>query len=427
VASTIGGGQMNTIGTNASFAVISGGVGNTANDTQANIGGGSQNSIQTGAAASTIGGGLFNIIRTNAAYATISGGKNNTIQTSSDHAVIGGGEFNTIETLARYGTIGGGIVNRIESAAEDSTIAGGNLNVIKTNARFSAIAGGQANFIGTDATRSTIGGGEGNNCNGSYGTITGGRLNTIQTNTFYAVIVGGYLNTVTGSYATASGGTFNDAAGNYSFAAGRRAKANQGGTFVWADSSDFDFPSAETNEFAVRATGGVRFVSGIDTSGAPVAGVSLPAGSGSWSSLSDRNAKENLRRVDSRVVLEKVAALPLATWNYKSQDTAVRHIGPMAQDFRAAFGVGENDTTITTIDADGVALAAIQGLNQKLETEVRSRNVEIQALRKQLADLEKHNDEREARLARLGKVAAAWNGTRTAAVASRVATRNSSP
>ncbi|HEY0548440.1 MAG TPA: hypothetical protein VGF13_02495 [Verrucomicrobiae bacterium] len=48
---------------------------------------------------------------------------------------------------------------------------------------------------------------------------------------------------------------------------------------------------------------------------------------------------------------------------------SVRHIGPMAQDFRSAFAVGENDRTITTVDADGVALAAIQGLNQKVEEE----------------------------------------------------------
>ena len=54
-------------------------------------------------------------------------------------------------------------------------------------------------------------------------------------------------------------------------------------------------------------------------------------------------------------------------WNYKTQDRAVRHIGPTAQDFKAAFDVGESDTGISSVDADGVALAAIKGLNQKLE------------------------------------------------------------
>jgi len=75
-----------------------------------------------------------------------------------------------------------------------------------------------------------------------------------------------------------------------------------------------------------------------------------------------------------------VAALPLTSWNYKSQDPAIRHLGPTAQDFKAAFGLGESDTGITTIDADGVVLAAIQGLNQKLEAENR-------ALREELAGL----------------------------------------
>ena len=63
-------------------------------------------------------------------------------------------------------------------------------------------------------------------------------------------------------------------------------------------------------------------------------------------------------------VLEQVARLPIATWNYLSQDRAIRHMGPMAQDLHAALGLGESDKHIATIDADGVALAAIQGLTR---------------------------------------------------------------
>jgi hypothetical protein len=58
-------------------------------------------------------------------------------------------------------------------------------------------------------------------------------------------------------------------------------------------------------------------------------------------------------------------------------------MGPMAQDFKAAFGVGESDTGITSVDADGVALAAIKGLNQKLE----EKEAAIEALRKQVEEL----------------------------------------
>ncbi len=69
--------------------------------------------------------------------------------------------------------------------------------------------------------------------------------------------------------------------------------------------------------------------------------MSLSGGSGSWSSLSDRDLKENFQTVDSRRLLETLSQVPVSTWNYKAQAIDIRHIGPMAQDFSAAFGVGE--------------------------------------------------------------------------------------
>jgi len=74
--------------------------------------------------------------------------------------------------------------------------------------------------------------------------------------------------------------------------------------------------------------------------------------------------------------LEKVASLSVTHWKYKVEADGVKHLGPMAQDFHAAFGLGESKTSIGTVDADGVALAAIQGLNQKLE-ETRAENAEL--------------------------------------------------
>jgi len=99
-------------------------------------------------------------------------------------------------------------------------------------------------------------------------------------------------------------------------------------------------------------------------------------------STSDRNAKENFTPVDARQVLDEVVSLPITTWNYKDLHDG-RHMGPMAQDFYAAFRLGGGDTTITTVDPDGVALAAIQGLNQKVE-ETRAENAE---LREQLQEI----------------------------------------
>lgn len=105
---------------------------------------------------------------------------------------------------------------------------------------------------------------------------------------------------------------------------------------------------------------------------------------GTLSQGSDRNRKENFTQISPEEILERVTALPITRWNYKD-DPDVEHIGPMAQDFKASFGVGADDTSITTIDVDGVALAAIQGLSQKL----KAKDTEISDLKQRLADLEK--------------------------------------
>ena len=103
-----------------------------------------------------------------------------------------------------------------------------------------------------------------------------------------------------------------------------------------------------------------------------------------FNTTSDRNAKENFSSIDAREILEKVTALPLSKWNYK-QDKDTRHIGPMAQDFKAAFDVGSDDRHIATVDEEGVALAAIQGLNEV----VKERDAQITRLELRLSKLEK--------------------------------------
>ena len=91
-------------------------------------------------------------------------------------------------------------------------------------------------------------------------------------------------------------------------------------------------------------------------------GLACLPGAGRGPRLSDRALKANVAAVDGGDVLARLAQVPVSTWNYTSQDPSIRHMGPMAQDFYAAFGLGEDDRHITTVDADGVALAAIQGL-----------------------------------------------------------------
>jgi hypothetical protein len=110
---------------------------------------------------------------------------------------------------------------------------------------------------------------------------------------------------------------------------------------------------------------------------------------GTVTGSSDRNTKENFAPVDSREVLDKVTALPISRWNYKA-DAGVVHLGPMAQDFYGAFQVGMDDKHISMVDADGVALAAIQGLNRKVEqenSELRSENAELKVRLEKLEQL----------------------------------------
>jgi len=82
--------------------------------------------------------------------------------------------------------------------------------------------------------------------------------------------------------------------------------------------------------------------------------------------------------VDGFEVLEKLAALPVSTWNYQWDPPTTRHLGPMAQDFMAAFGLGDDDTVINLIDANGVNVVAIQALYRKLQA-LEARVAELEA------------------------------------------------
>jgi hypothetical protein len=112
-------------------------------------------------------------------------------------------------------------------------------------------------------------------------------------------------------------------------------------------------------------------------------GARLTAG-GAWTNSSDRALKENIRAVAAADVLERVAALPVSEWNYKAEDDAVRHIGPMAQDFHAAFQLGDSEKAISTVDASGVALVAIQALKRKSDEQAAA----LEARDQVIADLQ---------------------------------------
>ncbi len=413
---TVGGGLDNKAGDRATVA---GGSSNNASGLRATIGGGEDNTASGESSTiaggygniashsrTTVGGGSVNI----ASYldATVGGGSGNIA--SFSHATVGGGAANTADSLSA--TVAGGSDNIAGGAY--STVGGGSGN--KARGMNTAVGGGAGNVASGE--NAIVGGGMANRATARHSMVGGGLENvagtSIDDQVEFATVGGGSYNVAAGLAATVPGGMFNNAGGNYSFAAGRRARidSRDAGTFLFADSNDVEFNSAAPNEFAVRATGGVRFVTAIDGAGTPSAGVRLAQGSGSWESLGDRNAKDNIAPVDPREILSGLMSIPVTAWNYRAQDPSIRHIGPMAQDFHL-FGFGEDDKHISTVDAEGVSLAAIQGLYeivQEKDDRIKAQQQEINALKTELEAQQARTTALEARVTALER-AAALNGT----------------
>ncbi|WP_426747087.1 tail fiber domain-containing protein [Myxococcus faecalis] len=206
----------------------------------------------------------------------------------------------------------------------------------------------------------------------------------------------GYTNNATGQGSVALGYRV-DANADYSTAMGQRASSGGfKGSFIWADQSSTNVISnTAEHQFLVRASGGIQ----LRTNATASTGCNLPAGSGVFSCTSDRNQKEDFRTVDGELLLEKVARLPVESWRYKEEASGVRHVGPVAQDFRAAFGLGTDDTSIGMLDIDGVNMVAIQALERRTR-QLRERDAEVDALKAELAELRRGLAELKAAMPR---------------------------
>lgn len=154
-----------------------------------------------------------------------------------------------IQSNALGSIISGGRGNRINTNASFSIIGGGESNTIQTNADYSTIGGGKENCVSDE--RSVVAGGYANTNSGAYAAIGGGHLN--RATATWAGVAGGYYNEAAGQGSTVPGGAHNVAGGDYSFAAGRTARALHEGAFVWADSNPADFNSTAANQFLIRA------------------------------------------------------------------------------------------------------------------------------------------------------------------------------
>jgi len=440
---SIGGGDGNAVQTNASYATVAGGRLNSVypDAVHASIGGGWANYIS--ASNATIAGGVNNRVYPDSPYGAIGGGSNNYVlgsygmvpggrqnsafgtysfaagnRAKANHAgsfvwgdstdadvasskndefvvrAIGGLRFVTAGAGA---TLDGGLIlsgmNSVSSVnIQDGTITDADISTNGISG--SKIVGGdlQASRLKVglypllSGAWSTIAGGCSNSATSMFSAVGGGLTNTASGN--FSVVAGGANNLARYDGAVVPGGLANTASGWCSFAAGNNAKALHDGCFVWADGTGDGCESTDINQFLIRATNGV----GINMSPAGY-GHSLVVGGSVLirSNLiahtviitSDREAKQDFSPVDTREILDRLADVPIQTWSFKNE-AGTRHVGPMAQDFHAAFGVGADDKHIATVDGDGVALAAIQGLYRI----VKDKDAEIDELRCRLAALE---------------------------------------
>jgi Chaperone of endosialidase len=301
------------------------------------------------------------------------------------------------------------------------SIVNGESNNTTGGAVGSTISGGFSNSA--LANNATIGGGATNNASGGISTIAGGDNNTSSGER--STISGGGGNTASGPGSTIAGGFQNRASGGDSFVGGginNTVSARQSSAFghnALADTENCaNFALWQTTTTAVPC----RFNSMVQISGVNGlvvnyigqnaggqsdswvgigwnTGIQINTSSsatltngGVWTNASDRAKKENFSRTNPASVLQKVLALPVTTWNYIKEGKDIKRMGPMAQDFRAAFGLGSDDKTIGTVDATGVTFAAIQGLNQKLEAESsksKAKDAKISAQAEKLSALER--------------------------------------
>ncbi|MCR4424566.1 MAG: tail fiber domain-containing protein, partial [bacterium] len=351
----IGGGYQNVLGSDDA-PTVSGGRANVAGGHYATVGGGYGNAAA--AYCATVGGGYADTAR--ALYSGVLSGYSNLAGAGVEDtaAVVCGGKDNS--ATAKFAFVGGGSLN----VARDfyATVGGGYGDT--ASGYGATVAGGVRNAASDH--HATVCGGVSNRASNWYATVGGGYSNSASGSA--ATVAGGYINTASGGAATVPGGYYNKAAGDCSFAAGSFARANHTNSFVWSDSVQSSSDSVYTtgaNQWRVRARGGVWFFSNrLMTSG-----VYLAPGSNSWSSACDSANKTDFQPVDHKALLKKLATVPVRYYRMKDQNDGTKHIGPVAQEFYAAFGVGENDKSINMADADGVLFAAIQALyeeNQQL-------------------------------------------------------------
>lgn len=268
-----------------------------------------------------------------------------------------------------------------------------------------------------------ISGTQWNDANTGYFSVAMGR--DVQAHGENSIALGIRSSTGMNASAAFAAGEDNVASGAASVALGYHAHTNaRQGSFVFSDRSSVDTLRAGVNHSANwRVSGGFRIftASNLSTgvtiqSGASVSnwgqssaviststGASLTTG-GVWQNASDVNRKHAFEDVAGEEILTALRDLPIRKWTYDSEDETVRHLGPTSQDFRQAFGLGSDELSIGTVDADGVALLGVQTLERRTSDQlarIEKLEQENAALRDEMARLKSEADELAERLQRI--------------------------
>jgi hypothetical protein len=249
--------------------------------------------------------------------------------------------------------------------------AGGNLTRASAFGTFAF--GDQVTVSGVDGAAF----GASNTVSGTAGFSTGASNRCLG----FGCVAMGFTNTAGGQGSVAIGYRVT-ADADYAVAIGHRASVNgRDGAFVIADASTTDsLEASANNQFSSRYAGGYR----LYTNATKTTGVGLNAGGSSWNVISDRDRKENFLALDGEDVLLRLRGVPVTRWQYRDEaDRATWHVGPMAQDWHAAFALSGDPLTINMSDFDGVNLAAVQALERRTAEQA----AEIGALRAEVERL----------------------------------------
>jgi hypothetical protein len=387
----VGGGRGNQIETGAHYSSVLGGDGNTisSNARDSVIGGGTRQLIGANSINAGIFAGFNNVVSSNSRFAGVLLGGGGRVGASSDFAAVLSGEGNSIGTGAAYAAIASGRGCSIESGGGYAFIGGGVRNVIRTNCGSAAILSGGYNTIEQEALGSVLAGGSGNRIGpSSFGAfLGGGQDNQIEFFSSYSAILGGQANLVRSNAAWSAvlGGVGSVAGAPFAIAAGHNAKAEHSGSIVLADGQYADFASARANEFAVRASGGVRFETGGQ--GLVVDGeircVALTL-------TSSRRFKTDIMPLEH--ALDRVNALRGVTYRWDEAHGGRVDVGFVAEEVEPVLPeavVREPDgQNVAGIKADRLTALTVEAVKE-LHRVVKAKDAEIVELRARLADIER--------------------------------------